>query len=1242
MVLGVKHAAVCASALAGSQMALLISGEHHTQQDKKTTAAPCRVAVSISGDVRSFVDPVVHRSFRRYVVGAIENNGCQVDVFAYAMLEDDVDILLVGFAQDMADIETSIEFLSPTPTQFVWHQDQAGIIPNSCPGFPRPYRDGSVPSHDGSDASDGWGGGVDAGRRDGSRRRDEVSREGGWRIRYTNDAYWRLYGSLAAYRMALQKESERNEDSDKDGKVLYDWIVATRFDVAWIRPLPPLRLFSKDAVWFGADVWPVSNDFALVPRSFADRFFSAVSAFHSCDPGSWPPQEPWWQPNCSGNNGDSSGGGGGGGGSSGFEESILFRHLHATDVVYRPYPMFEYCVVQHSGSGCCGEGGGGGSDNSGERSCSIDCDVRATAVNHKTACILVGAAGLFRSSYSTEDCTAVLSEYSNLRCRALAKLHHHGNGGIGEFKRNDGEKKNDPEDSATAREAERSIPPRPRVSFWAAEVREREREGEQEEDSADDLDHLDRKRSKLIALRDAVMPGTFKGLRAPPRRGEEGFDVETVEPPTAESQSQQHQRRWRHTRRGEDDEQPPGLSDPEPVDIRHSWTVHSQEGCHIGEYPGRAPHIIRSYSSEKSLLEEVALAIKCFADQLLEGVGSAGGADDIAAATTCADFRPLELVMIDVSLHSEELGICTVDGSLGLTAIEHVQKFFADPSAHCPALYVGSILDPSTSSSTPCPELLVQAMEVLHPLEGAVYWEGPVNVSLEVTLTGSGVQGLSLRHVHACADTDKSWPIQDWSRYCVSLEELASPDSQPSLMFGSTIGVVEGSVSLRDARPGCFPRGSLRGPVLKMSEGSADDTHHQPLASRSMRFKIIHHAHTLNRRGRPIGPTPLGRGFATTQGFMQDLQREADAEADASFKEVESYLNHSRSGVATRNLCAARLDMQARGGALAISGHLAQFYADQLNWMISEKKLPPEMSFAIDRMREVQSILPDQASGRSFWISFVRHDLWKPIARFFQKSLLLPTPAEQRVVSTAPLQTWEYDEIPWMEALNPNVDWHAVEEAYLGNQPVPITHVDNFFSSKALAMLLDMARGTSIFVDSRPNYVGAYPSDGMSHPLLYQIAEEAAQRLPRILGSDTPGWPLVQMWFYMYGGNDGEKCTHGIRVHADAATVNLNVWLAPDSANLGSAETGDGGGLTVFHAKPPAEWSFEDFNADPSGIEDFLEQNKHAGFTSVPNRQNRALLFDSMLFHQSDPFRFKKGFENRRLNLTLLFGRPGK
>ena len=58
---------------------------------------------------------------------------------------------------------------------------------------------------------------------------------------------------------------------------------------------------------------------------------------------------------------------------------------------------------------------------------------------------------------------------------------------------------------------------------------------------------------------------------------------------------------------------------------------------------------------------------------------------------------------------------------------------------------------------------------------------------------------------------------------------------------------------------------------------------------------------------------------------------------------------------------------------------------------------------------------------------------------------------------------------------------------------------------------------------------------------------------------------------------------------------------------------------------PPDEWAYSEFNADPTGIADFLRENSHVGNTSVPNRQNRALLSDSMLFHQSDPFRFKKG-----------------
>jgi len=88
--MGVNYAAVvCFLALAkGLAAPLALGDDRQVQQD------PCRVAVSISGDPRSFADPIVHRSFRRYVIEAIEKSDCQVHVFAYGMLEDDLDFLL--------------------------------------------------------------------------------------------------------------------------------------------------------------------------------------------------------------------------------------------------------------------------------------------------------------------------------------------------------------------------------------------------------------------------------------------------------------------------------------------------------------------------------------------------------------------------------------------------------------------------------------------------------------------------------------------------------------------------------------------------------------------------------------------------------------------------------------------------------------------------------------------------------------------------------------------------------------------------------------------------------------------------------------------------------------------------------------------------------------------------------------------------------------------------------------------
>ena len=41
----------------------------------------------------------------------------------------------------------------------------------------------------------------------------------------------------------------------------------------------------------------------------------------------------------------------------------------------------------------------------------------------------------------------------------------------------------------------------------------------------------------------------------------------------------------------------------------------------------------------------------------------------------------------------------------------------------------------------------------------------------------------------------------------------------------------------------------------------------------------------------------------------------------------------------------------------------------------------------------------------------------------------------------------------------------------------------------------------------------------------------------------------------------------------------------------------------------------------------------------MPHRSNRAVLFNSTLFHETDTIRFKEGYENRRVNVTYLFGR---
>jgi hypothetical protein len=41
----------------------------------------------------------------------------------------------------------------------------------------------------------------------------------------------------------------------------------------------------------------------------------------------------------------------------------------------------------------------------------------------------------------------------------------------------------------------------------------------------------------------------------------------------------------------------------------------------------------------------------------------------------------------------------------------------------------------------------------------------------------------------------------------------------------------------------------------------------------------------------------------------------------------------------------------------------------------------------------------------------------------------------------------------------------------------------------------------------------------------------------------------------------------------------------------------------------------------------------------IPYRSNRAVVFSSDYFHETDRTHFKEGYINRRINLTMLYGR---
>jgi hypothetical protein len=211
-------------------------------------------------------------------------------------------------------------------------------------------------------------------------------------------------------------------------------------------------------------------------------------------------------------------------------------------------------------------------------------------------------------------------------------------------------------------------------------------------------------------------------------------------------------------------------------------------------------------------------------------------------------------------------------------------------------------------------------------------------------------------------------------------------------------------------------------------------------------------------------------------------------------------------------------------------------------------------------------------------------------------------------------------------AINPRDDQPDIELGWEQNHP-KIVVVDNLLSPEALEELKRFCWGSTIWRSEYSlGYLGAMPESGFAAPMLIQISNELAAALPRIFR----GHPLLQWWAFKY---DSELS--GIGVHADFAAVNVNFWITPDEANLDPEH----GGLVIWDKPAPIDWEFDKYNnVETAEIREFLSQ-AGARSVTVPYRANRAVIFDSDLFHETDRIVFKQGYLNRRINVTLLYGR---
>jgi len=236
---------------------------------------------------------------------------------------------------------------------------------------------------------------------------------------------------------------------------------------------------------------------------------------------------------------------------------------------------------------------------------------------------------------------------------------------------------------------------------------------------------------------------------------------------------------------------------------------------------------------------------------------------------------------------------------------------------------------------------------------------------------------------------------------------------------------------------------------------------------------------------------------------------------------------------------------------------------------------------------------------------------------------LLPNTEDARKLTTALATTFHVEEIPFPgPALGMN-DYAAIEEQYFAEG---IVVIDDFLSADALETFRRYCEESTVWKASyQRGYVGAMLRQGFCPEVLLRIAHELKGAMPSVIGDSS----LLQAWAYKY-----DQRLDGINMHADFAKVNVNFWITPDDACVDRTK----GGMVVFNRRVPDHWTFSEYNSDAEKLGVYVRVHNAEG-VRVPHRANRCVLFDSKLIHRTDDMHFRPGYENRRVNVTLLYGK---